>query len=191
MFLAAFLRGLSRVPQVQTFNFIPGPGGSSQKLQAGLDTRVIIKTPNSNGLPHFLPAVLFHQPGKHHFQCNTLQRINGFSVSHAPAFLVLSFCECLKGHQNQLTIVQFLVKSVQLVSAPGRECCCYGYVLAPTAHATRIRDLVVACMFLENGRYRRRNRFSIEAHGLERVRAGKLNSAIWFFHSYYRPWREY
>jgi hypothetical protein len=70
------------VPQIQGFNFLPGPGGPSQKLQAGFDTRVIIKTSDADDSSHFLPAMTFYQPGQNHFQSDTVKRIVGLSLSH-------------------------------------------------------------------------------------------------------------
>jgi hypothetical protein len=63
------------VLQIQSFNFISGPGGPSQKLQAGFDTRVIIKTPDAYDPSHFLPAMKFYQPGQNHFQSDAVKRI--------------------------------------------------------------------------------------------------------------------
>lgn len=102
--LVPFLRGLSRVPQVQAFHFIPGPRGFPQKLQTGFDARVIRKAPDGNGLPHLLPTILFYQPGKHHFQGDAVKRIYGFPFGHRVIHL--------KRHQDQLMIVQFLIERV-------------------------------------------------------------------------------
>lgn len=51
--------GLPFAPQIQSFNFLSGPGGLSQKLQTGFDTRLIIKTPDADDSSHFIPAKAF------------------------------------------------------------------------------------------------------------------------------------
>ena len=83
----SLLRGLPFIPQIQTFNFIPGPGGPSQKLQTGFDTRVIIKTPDADDSSHFIPAITFYQLGQNHFQSDAVKRIIGLLVSHVSARL--------------------------------------------------------------------------------------------------------
>jgi hypothetical protein len=79
---SGLLPGLPLVPQIQSFNFVSGPGGPSQKLQAGFNTRVIIKTSDADDFSHFLPAMNFYQPGQDHFQRDAVKRIVGFSLSH-------------------------------------------------------------------------------------------------------------
>ena len=69
-------------PQKQVFNFFSGPGGFSQKLQTGLDTWITVKTPDTDDSSHFIPAIMFYQPGQHHFQSNAVKRIFGLLVSH-------------------------------------------------------------------------------------------------------------
>ena len=78
----ASLRSLPLVSQIQGLDFFPGPGGSSQKLQTGFDTRVIIKTPYADESPHLIPAITFYQLGQYHFQRDPVKRIFGFVISH-------------------------------------------------------------------------------------------------------------
>ena len=63
--------------QIQGFNFFPGPGGPSQKMQAGFDARVMSKTPDADDSSHFLPTMKFYQPGQDHFQSDAVKRIFG------------------------------------------------------------------------------------------------------------------
>jgi len=70
------------VLQVQLFDLRSRPRGPSQELQAGLDARVIIKTSDIDDLPHFLPSMMFHQLGKHHFKRDTVKRILMLLVAH-------------------------------------------------------------------------------------------------------------
>ena len=74
-------------PQKQVFNFFSGPGGFSQKLQTGIDTWVIIETPDMDDPSQFIPAIMFHQPGKQHFQRDAVKRIVGMLVSHVSPLL--------------------------------------------------------------------------------------------------------
>jgi hypothetical protein len=78
----ALLRGLPLESQIQSFNFFSGPGGSSQKLQAGFDTRVIIKTPYADDSPHLIPTVTFNKLGQYHFQSDPVKRIFGCLINH-------------------------------------------------------------------------------------------------------------
>ena len=82
LLLIAFFQGLSRVPQIQVFNFISGPGGFSQKFQAGLDAWIIVKTPDPDDPSHFIPAIMCYQPSKNHFQSDAMKRIVALPVSH-------------------------------------------------------------------------------------------------------------
>ena len=75
-------QSIPSVLQVQLFNLRSRPGGPSQELQAGLDARVIIKASDINDLPHFLPPMMLHQPGKHHFQRDTVKRIFLLLIVH-------------------------------------------------------------------------------------------------------------
>jgi hypothetical protein len=78
----ALLRSLPLVSQIQSFDFFSGPGGSSQKLQTGFDTRVIIKTPYADESPHLIPAIMFHQLDQYLFQRDPVKRIFEFLISH-------------------------------------------------------------------------------------------------------------
>jgi hypothetical protein len=60
------------VLQIQSFNLVSGPRGFSQKLEAGLDAWVIIKTSDIDDSSHFMPAIMLCQLGKNHFQGNTV-----------------------------------------------------------------------------------------------------------------------
>ena len=82
--LAAFL-GLPFVFQIQSFNLISGPSGFSQKLQTGLDTWVIIKTPDIDPSSHFIPAIMLYQLSKYHFQSNAVKGIVWLLVAHVSA----------------------------------------------------------------------------------------------------------
>jgi hypothetical protein len=85
------LCGLPLVSQIQSFNLISGPGGSSQKLQAGFDTRMIIKTPDADDPSHFIPTITFYQLGQNHFQRDPVKRIFGFLVGHCSVSLIAGF----------------------------------------------------------------------------------------------------
>ncbi len=80
--LTGFTPCLPYAPHIQGFNFTSRPGGPSQKLQAGFDTRVIIKTPYADDSSQFLPAIKFHQPRQNHFQGDAVKRIVGLPLSH-------------------------------------------------------------------------------------------------------------
>jgi hypothetical protein len=43
------------------------------------------KTPDIDGFAHLLPAIMFYEPGKNHFQRDAMQRIGGYLVSHVSA----------------------------------------------------------------------------------------------------------
>ena len=88
---AWFILCLPYAPQIQGFNLTSRPWGPSQKLQAGLDTRVIIKTPDADDFSQFLPAMKFHQPGKNHFQSDAMKRIVGLPLSHVYTLYMPSF----------------------------------------------------------------------------------------------------
>ena len=75
-------------PQKQIFNFFSGPGGFSQELQTGLDAWVIIETPDTNDPSHFIPAIMFHELGKQHFQRDAVKRVVLLSVSHGRASII-------------------------------------------------------------------------------------------------------
>jgi hypothetical protein len=77
-----FPGALPFVSQIESLNFGSRPGGPSQKLQAGLDARVIRKALDPDGSPHFFPAIVFHQLGKDHFQSDAVKRIDGLAISH-------------------------------------------------------------------------------------------------------------
>jgi hypothetical protein len=77
-----FPRGFPFVSQIESFNFTSRPGGPSQKLQAGLDARVIRKALDPDDFPHFFPTIVFHQLGKDHFQSDAMKRIVGLVISH-------------------------------------------------------------------------------------------------------------
>lgn len=82
--LPGLFQGLPFVLQIQSFNLISGPRGFSQKFQAGFDTWVIIKTSDIDDSSHFFPAIMLCQLSKNHFQSNTVKRIVGLLVAHAP-----------------------------------------------------------------------------------------------------------
>ena len=82
---AGLLPGPAFVTQVQGFNFFSGPGGPSQKLEAGFDARVMSKTPDADDPSHFLPAMKFHQLGQDHFQSDAVKRVVGLLFSHVLA----------------------------------------------------------------------------------------------------------
>ena len=77
-----FSNWLSYTSQVQIFNLLPGPGGSPQKLQAGLDTWIIIKTPDIDASTHFLPPIIFHKPGEDGFQGDAVKRVVVGCIRH-------------------------------------------------------------------------------------------------------------
>ena len=83
--ISGLFQGLPFVLQIQSFNLISGPRGFSQKLQAGLDTWVIIKTSDIDDSSHFIPAIMLYQLSKNHFQSNTVKRIVGLLVAHVSA----------------------------------------------------------------------------------------------------------
>jgi len=76
------LPSIPSVLQVQLFDLRSRPRGPSQELQAGLDARVIIKASDIDDLPHFLPPMMLHQLGKHHFKRDTVKRIFMLLVAH-------------------------------------------------------------------------------------------------------------
>jgi len=84
------LPGVLFVLQIQGFNFISGPGGPSQKMQAGFDARVIRKTSDADDPSQFLPAMNFYQPGQDHFQRDAVKWIVrlafGHDISHSRPF---------------------------------------------------------------------------------------------------------
>jgi hypothetical protein len=84
-FLFGLFQGLPFVLQIQSFNLISGPRSFSQKLQAGFDAWVIIKTSDINDSSHFIPAIMLYQLIKNHFQSNTVKRIVGLLIAHVPA----------------------------------------------------------------------------------------------------------
>jgi hypothetical protein len=86
------LRGLSFVSQIQGFNLISGPGSPSQKLEARLDARVIVKTPDADDFSQFIPTKTFYQLGQNHFQRDPVQRIFGFLAGHVSLSLMDNFC---------------------------------------------------------------------------------------------------
>jgi len=82
------LPGVLFVLQIQGFNFISGPGGPSQKMQAGFDARVIRKTSDADDPSQFLPAMNFYQPGQDHFQRDAVKRVVLLSVRHGRASMI-------------------------------------------------------------------------------------------------------
>ena len=78
-----FAQNIPTVLQVQLFDLRSRPWRFSQKLQTGLDARVVIKAPDLDDLAQFLPAVVLHQPGKHHFQGDAVKRIFLLLVVHS------------------------------------------------------------------------------------------------------------
>lgn len=85
----AFLlfQSIPSVLQVQLFNLRSRPRRPSQEMQAGLDARVIIKAPDIDDLPHFLPPMMLYQLSKHHFQRDTVKRIFVLLVAHILSIL--------------------------------------------------------------------------------------------------------
>ena len=68
--------------QVQLFDLRSRPRGPSQELQAGLDAWGIIKASDINDLPHFLPSMMLHQLGKHHFKGDPVKGIFMLLFAH-------------------------------------------------------------------------------------------------------------
>jgi hypothetical protein len=66
--------------QVQVFHALARPGCVPQKVQAGFDARLIVKTPDGNALRQFCPAILFNQLSKDHFERNTMQGVVGLWI---------------------------------------------------------------------------------------------------------------
>ena len=69
--------------QIQVINLFPGPGRSAQKLQTGLDARVIGEALDRDAPAQFLPTVLLHQMSKDHFERKTVQRVIELCAGHA------------------------------------------------------------------------------------------------------------
>ena len=68
--------------QVEIFNLFPGPGGSPQKLETGLDARVIGETPDIDPIPQPLPPVIVNEPIEDHFEGDAVERVVGWSVCY-------------------------------------------------------------------------------------------------------------
>ena len=71
--------------QIQIFDLIPGPWGSPQKLQTGLDARITIKAPDIDDSAQLTPLVIFHKFRKNIFQSDAVKRIIGVLVVHKVA----------------------------------------------------------------------------------------------------------
>jgi hypothetical protein len=83
--LTAFrlFQSISFILQIQLLDLRSRPGGPSQKLQAGLDARVIIKASDVDDLSQFFPPMMLHQLSKHHFQRDAVKRIFMLLVAHS------------------------------------------------------------------------------------------------------------
>ena len=78
------------VSQIQIFDLIPGPWGSPQKLQAGLDTRIIVKASYIDNSAQLIPSVIFHKLCENIFQSDAVKRILGMLVVHRVSWSMLS-----------------------------------------------------------------------------------------------------
>jgi len=67
-----FPAGVGDIPLLDLF---PRPSRFTQKRQAGLDRRIILKAPDFDPLSHLLPAVILDKLDKNLFQRNPVQRI--------------------------------------------------------------------------------------------------------------------
>ena len=68
--------------QIQVINLFPGPGRSAQKLQTGLDARVIGEALDRDAPAQFLPTVLLHQMSKDHFERKAVQGVIRLCAGH-------------------------------------------------------------------------------------------------------------
>jgi hypothetical protein len=82
------LQDLSTEFQIERFDLISGPGSLSQKLQAGLYARIIIKTPDVDHTSHFIPAIIIDQSRKDHLKSYPVKRVVGLLVAHITASLI-------------------------------------------------------------------------------------------------------
>ena len=64
-----------KIADIPVLNLFPGPGGFSQKYQAGLDAWLADKTLDPDLPAHFLPAIFLQQTDKNHLKSDAMQRI--------------------------------------------------------------------------------------------------------------------
>jgi hypothetical protein len=74
--------------QIQRFDLFPGPGRSSQKLQARFDTGIILETLDIDAPAQFIPTVMLHEVDENHFQGYAVQGIFGLLFGHVFTFVV-------------------------------------------------------------------------------------------------------
>ena len=71
----------------KVFDFLPGPGSLTQKLQAGFDTGIVGKAFYRNAPAKLKPAMVLHQLIQHHFKSDAVQRIIGLRVGFRHNFV--------------------------------------------------------------------------------------------------------
>ncbi len=72
----------AQAAQIQTFHFLPGPGGFPQEFQAGFNAWFMDKTFDVDGLPQFFPTIVLNQIREDHLQFYAMQGVFGLGVTH-------------------------------------------------------------------------------------------------------------